>query len=100
MHDYLIERNSRSKIAWKSRIGIHSGQLVGGIVGRKKYVYDIFGDTVNTASRVEAASEPMKISLSQTTFDLISDSFECTARGPIELKGKGEINLYFVNVNK
>jgi len=94
---YLHERNLRSKLQWRARIGIHSGPVVGGIVGTKKYIYDIFGDTVNTASRTETASETMRITISQSTADLVTNSFNLTARGPIELKGKGELNLYFVN---
>ena len=97
MVDYLKERNATSELIWKTRIGIHSGPIVAGIVGTKKYLYDIFGDSVNTASRVETASEPMKISISQSTYELVSDSFTLTPRGPIELKGKGELNLYFVD---
>lgn len=94
--DYLKKRNSSSKLQWKNRIGIHSGPVVGGIVGVKKYLYDIFGDAVNTASRAETASEPLKITVTQSTFDLLSDTFKSTPRGPIELKGKGEVELYFV----
>jgi len=94
---YLKQRNLESEILWQCRIGIHSGSVVGGIVGIKKYLYDIFGDTVNTASRIEGASAPMKISISQTTFDFISSSIPCTSRGLTQLKGKGEVFLYFVN---
>jgi class 3 adenylate cyclase len=97
MISYLNERNSNSDIQWQTRIGIHSGPVVGGIVGTKKYLYDVFGDTVNTASRTETASETMRISISQSTADLVGNSFTLTARGPIELKGKGKLDLYFVN---
>lgn len=96
MVDYLKQRTSSSNLKWENRIGIHSGPLVAGIVGTKKYLYDIFGDSVNTASRVETASEPLRITVSQSTYDLISNAFNFTPRGPIELKGKGELNLYFV----
>jgi len=97
MIEFLNNKNSSADIIWKCRIGIHSGPVVGGIVGIKKYLYDIFGDTVNTASRIEGASQSMKISISETTYNLIADSIPCTPRGPIPLKGKGEIALYFVN---
>ena len=96
MIEYLKERNSSSKLTWKNRIGIHSGPVVGGIVGVKKYLYDIFGDAVNTASRAETASESLKITITQPTYDLISDTVNCLPRGPIDLKGKGEMNLYFL----
>lgn len=97
MRGYLEQRNTESKYTWKNRIGIHSGPVVGGIVGVKKYLYDIFGDTVNTASRVETASETMHITVSQSTHDLISDYFELSSRGLVQLKGKKDMNLYFVN---
>ena len=96
MLQYLEERNKSSDIHWQCRIGIHSGSVVGGIVGVKKYIYDIFGDTVNTASRIEGASEAMKLSVSHTTYKLIKDKFKCIPRGLILLKGKGDTALYFV----
>lgn len=97
MREYLKQRNTVSKYIWENRIGIHSGPVVGGIVGVKKYLYDIFGDTVNTASRVETASEAMHITVSQSTHDLISDYFELSSKRLVKLKGKKDMNLYFVN---
>lgn len=96
MVDYLKQRNSLEKLQWKNRIGLHSGPVVGGIVGVKKYLYDIFGDTVNTASRAETASETLRITVTESTYVLISDDFKFTPRGPIDLKGKGELELFFV----
>ncbi len=78
------------------RIGIHSGSVVAGIVGVKKFAYDIWGDTVNTASRMEQSSMPGKINISQTTYDLVKDSFSCTYRGEIDVKGKGVMKMYYV----
>ena len=83
--------------AFEVRIGIHSGSVVAGIVGVKKFSYDIWGDTVNTAARMEQNSEPGKINISQTTFDLIKDKFNCTYRGEIEAKNKGKLGMYFVD---
>lgn len=79
------------------RIGIHSGSVVAGIVGIKKFAYDIWGDTVNTAARMESASEPGKINISEATHELIKGHFDCTYRGMIDAKNKGELKMYFVN---
>jgi len=78
------------------RLGIHSGNVVAGIVGVKKFAYDIWGDSVNTAARMEQNSEPGKINISQTTYDLVKDHFECVYRGEIDAKNKGSMNMYFV----
>lgn len=79
------------------RIGIHSGEVVAGIVGVKKFAYDIWGDTVNTAARMEQNSEPGKINISQTTYDLVKQSFKCTYRGEFDAKNKGKLKMYFVD---
>ncbi|TSD64657.1 tetratricopeptide repeat protein [Inquilinus sp. KBS0705] len=79
------------------RIGIHSGSVVAGIVGVKKFAYDIWGDTVNTAARMEQNSEPGKINISQTTRDLLTDEFTITYRGELEAKNKGLLKMYFVS---
>lgn len=78
------------------RIGIHSGSVVAGIVGVKKFAYDIWGDTVNTAARMEQSSEPGKINISETTYSLIKDQFKCTYRGEIDAKHKGKMDMYFM----
>ena len=77
------------------RIGIHSGPVVAGIVGVKKFAYDIWGDTVNTAARMEQKSEAGKINISQTTYELVKDRFSCIYRGEIEAKNKGMLKMYF-----
>lgn len=97
MKIYMEKRNSESKHQWEVRIGIHSGELVGGIVGTKKYIYDIFGDSVNIASRMESNSIPMGINLSEETYHLIKDQFNCTPREPVEVKGKGLTPMYFLD---
>jgi len=79
------------------RIGIHSGSVVAGIVGVKKFAYDIWGDTVNTAARMEQNSEAGKINISATTFELVKDKFTCEYRGEIDAKGKGMLKMYYIN---
>ena len=79
------------------RIGIHTGPVVAGIVGLKKWQYDIWGDTVNIASRMEAKSEPGRINLSETTYYKIRDEFPCIYRGEIEVKNRGILKMYFLN---
>jgi adenylate cyclase len=78
------------------RIGVHSGSVVAGIVGVKKYAYDIWGDTVNTAARMEQTSEAGKINISETTFQLVKQNFNCKYRGELEAKNKGKLKMYFV----
>ena len=93
---YIEKRNSAHLESWHCRIGINSGPVVGSLVGVQKYVYDIFGPGVNLASRMETTSEPMRINLNEDTYQLIKDDFECTERGEFEIKGFGELNLYFL----
>jgi class 3 adenylate cyclase len=78
------------------RIGLHKGPVIAGIVGIKKFAYDIWGNTVNIASRMESASEPGKINVSGETYQLIKDHFICDYRGKVMAKNKGDIDMYFV----
>ena len=94
--NWNIERSRQKLPLFEARIGIHSGPVVAGVVGSKKFAFDIWGDTVNIAARIEAAGEGGKINISGEVFELIKDYFSCKYRGKIAAKNKGEIDMYFV----
>ena len=96
--NYLETRNSSSEVKWRIRIGIHTGKVVGGIVGVRKYIYDVFGDTINTASRMESNSEPMRINISETSYKILKDKYSFVERDAINVKGKGSMKMYFLDV--
>lgn len=81
---------------WELRIGIHTGPVVAGVIGNKKFAYDMWGDTVNTASRMESSGEVGKVNISRDTYNLVKDFFQCQSRGKIPAKNKGTIEMFFV----
>jgi len=91
----LAEETTEGHI-WELRIGMHTGPIIAGVVGKNKFAYDVWGDTVNTASRVESSSQPGKINISGETYEVVKDFFVCTYRGKHPVKNKGEIDMYFV----
>jgi class 3 adenylate cyclase len=102
MQDYIIkrkiEREKLGLLSFDMRIGIHTGALVAGIVGVKKFQYDIWGDTVNTANRMETSSESGRVNISGSTYEKVKDHYICHYRGKLTAKGKGEIEMYFVEM--
>lgn len=99
MHEYMkrLIEESNSEHKWELRIGMHTGKIIAGVVGKNKFAYDVWGDTVNIASRVESSGEANKINISGDTYELIKDFFNCTYRGQLPVKNRGEIDMYFVN---
>lgn len=97
MRDQAEQMKKAGKDVFEIRIGIHTGPLVAGIVGIRKFAYDIWGDTVNMASRMESSGEVGRINISGATYELVKSRFSCTHRGMIEAKNKGKIDMYFVN---
>ncbi|GAB4432431.1 MAG: adenylate/guanylate cyclase domain-containing protein [Turneriella sp.] len=93
---FVAEKRTHDPRFWQIRVGMHTGKLVAGVIGRRKFIYDVWGDTVNTASRLEAAGEPGRINTSSETYNLIKDRFTCQYRGEIPVKGKGALPMYFI----
>jgi len=100
IQQYIADNNERrlekGLEPWYLRIGIHVGPVVAGVVGKMKYAYDIWGSTVNIASRMESNGEPGKVNISSATYELIKDYYECSHRGKISAKNVGEIDMYFI----
>ena len=101
MQEYIkkvnINRNANGLASWHLRIGIHVGPLVAGVVGRKKYAYDIWGTTVNTASRMESNGEEGLVNISKSVYEIIKNDYNCIYRGKISAKNIGEVDMYFVS---
>ena len=104
MQQFIKEFGAGNKIqnlpVFEIRIGIHTGPLVAGVVGLKKFAYDIWGDAVNLASQMEQHSEVGKVNISGETYSLVKDTFNCIHRGKIEAKSKGQVDMYFVESAK
>ncbi|MBN4062320.1 tetratricopeptide repeat protein [Bacteroidales bacterium AH-315-I05] len=96
MEHWKEEKTREGKPFWEVRLGIHTGPVIAGIVGVKKFAYDIWGDTVNTASRMESSGEPGKVNISGDTYGWVKDFFECIHRGKVQAKNKGKVDMYFV----
>jgi len=97
--DYMEGRRKNNNVIapFEIRIGIHTGPITAGVVGKKKFAYDIWSDTVNTASRMETSGKVGKVNVSGITHEFIKTYFDCSHRGKVEAKNKGEIDMYFVN---
>jgi class 3 adenylate cyclase len=96
MANWKAEKEKKGEQAWELRLGIHSGEAIAGVIGKNKFAYDIWGDTVNLASRMESSGEIGKVNISEATYNLVKDKFHCVYRGEIQAKNKGEVKMYFV----
>lgn len=100
MQEYMRKTNEKriaiGSIPWELRVGVHTGPIVAGVVGKKKYAYDIWGNSVNISSRMESNGEPGQVNISAATYELIKDHYNCHYRGKISAKNIGEIDMYFV----
>jgi len=100
MNEEKERRNMKNQSFWDIRIGIHTGPLIAGVIGDRKFSYDVWGDTVNTASRLESTAEIGRINISQATYDLVKEKFVCEPRGLLPAKNKNDLEMYFVNREK
>jgi class 3 adenylate cyclase len=93
-------RLEKGQEPWEIRIGVHIGPVVAGVVGKKKYAYDIWGSAVNIASRMESNGTPGRVNISADTYEIIKNRFECSHRGKIYAKNLGELDMYYVEYER
>ncbi len=101
----FLEKNNKrweekNMMGWEIRIGVHVGPVVAGVVGKTKYAYDIWGSTVNIASRMETNGTPGRVNISARTYEMVKDRFECNYRGKVHAKNMGDVDMYFIESEK
>lgn len=92
-----VKKGEKLKHPWQVRIGIHTGDLIAGLIGKHKFAYDVWGQTVNIASRMETGGSPGRVNISGITYQLVKDQFRCSSRGHIEVKNMGKMDMYFID---
>jgi guanylate cyclase len=96
MVEAMSSSDAVGSLGFELRIGINSGPVVAGVIGRKRFLYDLWGDAVNIASRMESQGTPGRIQITQATYELLKDEFECEPRGSVDVKGKGEMETWYL----
>lgn len=96
LQEWNKERLKKNQLPFNIRVGLHSGPVCAGVVGTKKFVFDVWGDAVNIASRMESSAEPGRINISESTYHLIKNKFKCEPRGAIVTKNMGELKMYYI----
>jgi len=96
MQNYLKKRNQVSEHKWEMRAGIHTGHVVAGVVGKNKYTYEVWGNTVNIAGRMERSGKPGEVNITSKTYNLIKDCFKCEFYGEVEIVGNGKLEMYLI----
>ena len=100
MHAAIVTFSQTHEHPFTMRIGINTGPVVAGVIGKKKFIYDLWGDAVNTASRMESHGTAGGIQVTETTYELLKDQYEFAARGEIDIKGKGKLTTYWLKTAK
>lgn len=97
INELQLQRTHEGKQGFQIRIGVHTGPVVAGVAGAKKFAYDIWGDTVNTAARLESSGEPGQVNISEATHGKVQSAFVCRHRGQVAAKNKADMNMNFVD---
>ncbi|MEI1278720.1 adenylate/guanylate cyclase domain-containing protein [Leptospira venezuelensis] len=97
MQRMAVSKSEMGLPFWELRVGVHTGPVTSGVIGSNKFAYDVWGDAVNLASRMESSGKPGHLNISGSTYELVKDFFVCEHRGKVQAKGKGEVDMYFVN---
>ena len=100
MQNFIAERNRTSHFKWPMRAGVHSGNVVAGVIGKNKMTYDVWGNTVNLANRMESNGRPGKVNVSSVTYNLIKDYYECEFHDSLRINDKKKIDMYFITCEK